>query len=351
MHRHPRAARAASTNDAASAPRQGNSRRTALLGALLGVLVLLCAASLVIGSVLLPPGAVWHALGSRDGSNAATIVQGVRVPRTIAGIVVGLALGAAGALMQGHTRNPLGEPGVLGVTAGAALAVVLALFGLGVRAPGEQVWFAILGAAAATLVVMAVTASARDGTGPVPLALSGAAVSALLTTVTSFLVLSDASTLDTYRRWVVGSLSGREAGVVGQVLPFVVAGLILAFGNTRTLDLLGMGSDVARGLGQRLALGRVVGLSAITLLTAAATAIAGPIMFLGLVVPHLARQMVGVSYRWILPCSALLGAVLLLAADVVCRLIPGEPQVGIALAMIGAPVFLVIVRGRRVLSL
>lgn len=320
-----------------------------MLAVLAGVLVALCAASLAVGSAYLAPDVVWHALRTGGGDDAATIVRGVRVPRTAAGAVVGLALGAAGAVMQGHTRNPLADPGLFGVTAGACLAVVLAMVGLGVREPAGQVWYALAGAGLATALVLAV---AGRGTGdPVPLALAGVAVSALLATVTSFLVLSDQPTLDTYRRWVVGSLSGRDLSVTGRVLPFVAAGLVLAMLDARSMDLLGLGTDTARGLGQRLALSRLTGLAAVTLLTAAATAAAGPIGFLGLAVPHLARRLVGVSYRWVVPASALSGACLLLAADVAGRLVPGELQVGVGVALVGAPVFVAVVRRRRTVAL
>lgn len=323
--------------------------------AVLGVLVLSAAAlavlSLAVGSVALSPGTVWSALRGDDVGDAATIVLGVRVPRTVLGLLVGSALGSAGAVMQGHTRNPLADPGLLGVTAGATVAVVLAIFVLGIRAPATQVWFAMAGAAIASLVVMGVAEMAREGSSPVPLALAGVAVSALLGTVTSFVVLSDEPTLDTYRRWVVGSLSGRNLDVAAQVWPFLTMGLVLAMANARAMDLLGLGVDVARGLGQRVALSRLTGLSAVTMLTGAATAAAGPIGFLGLVVPHAARRLVGIGHRWVVPCSALLGAVLLLAADVGGRLVPGELQVGVLLALVGGPVFLLLVRRHQVLAL
>ena len=323
-------------------------RRFAVLAGLVVALAVLFAASLAVGSAYLSLPTVWHAL--RDGGgDAATIVRGVRLPRTVVGLVAGLALGAAGAVMQGHTRNPLADPGLFGVTAGACLAVVLAMFVLRVRDPAGQVWFAIAGAAVATAVVLAV--AGRSAGNPVPLALAGVAVSTLLATITSFIVLSDQPTLDTYRRWVVGSLSGRGLSVSAEVAPFVAVGLVLAIANARAMDLLGMGADVARGLGQRLVSARVTGILAVTLLTAAATAAAGPIGFLGLIVPHLARRLVGIGYRWIVPCSALLGACLLLAADTAGRLVPGELQVGVAVSLLGAPAFVAVIRRRRVVSL
>jgi iron complex transport system permease protein len=333
------------------APAGGAGRRVVVLGVLVGVLVVLCGASLVVGSALLAPDVVWHALRDGGGGDAATIVRGVRVPRTVLGVVAGLALGAAGAVMQGHTRNPLADPGLFGVTAGASLAVVLAIFVLGVRDPAGQVWFAVAGSALATGAVLAVAARSRSAADPVPLALAGVAVSALLTTATSFVVLSDRPTLDTYRRWVVGSLAGRGLDVTGRVAPFVVVGLVLAVVNSRALDLLGLGPDVARGLGQRVLAGRLTGLAAVTLLTAAATAAAGPIAFLGLIVPLVARRLVGTGYRWVVPCSSLLGAALLLSADIAGRLVPGELQAGVTVALLGAPAFVAVARTRRTVAL
>jgi len=325
-----------------------DGRRCGVLAALVGVLVVLFVLGLAIGSAWLSPGTVWHALAAGGHGDAATIVRQVRLPRTLIGVVVGVALGAAGAVMQGHTRNPLADPGLFGVTAGAGLAVVLGMVVLDVRDPAAQVWLAIAGAGVATALVLAV--GGRSGGNPVPLALAGVAVSALLGTVTSFLVLSDRPTLDTYRRWVVGSLAGRELSVTARVLPFVAAGLVLALLNARSMDLLGLGTDTARGLGQRLVPARLVGLTAVTLLTAAATAAAGPIGFVGLVVPHLARRLVGISYRWVVPCSALLGGCLLVAADVAGRTVPGELQVGVAVALVGAPVFVAVARRRRAVA-
>jgi iron complex transport system permease protein len=328
-------------------------RQVLVLAALTALVALGVVLSLALGSNALPPSAVWHALTSPDGGEASTIVRDVRMPRTVLGLLVGFALGAAGALMQGHTRNPLADPGLLGVSAGAALAVVVGVHTLSVVDPAITVWFGLAGALCASVVVFTVATAGSSVANPVPLALAGAAVSALLGAVTSFIVLSDQPTLDVYRRWVVGSLSGRDAGVVRDIAPFVVAGLVLALLNTRALNALGMGDDVAEGLGQHVVRARVLGLSAITLLTGAATAAAGPIGFVGLMVPHVARALTGPDHRWLVPAAALTGGAVLLLADVVGRLVGGngELQVGVVLAVLGGPFFVALARRRALVTL
>jgi ABC-type Fe3+-siderophore transport system permease subunit len=281
------------------------------------------------------------------------IVRRLRVPRTALGLLVGLALGVAGALMQGHTRNPLGDPGLLGVTAGASLAVVLAIAWFGIGTPSGYVWFAFAGALVGTVLVYVIGSAGRGGPTPVTLALAGAALSALLYALVRAVLVSDQQTLDSFRFWVVGALAGRGADVAWQVAPFIVIGLVLAIANAPALNLLGLGEDVARGLGQRIWPARIVGLTAITLLCGAATAACGPIAFVGLVVPHAVRAVTGPDHRWLIPCSGLLGAALLLSADVLGRVVarPGELQVGIVLALVGAPFFIALVRRRRTASL
>jgi iron complex transport system permease protein len=255
--------------------------------------------------------------------------------------------------MQGHTRNPLGDPGLLGVTAGASLAVVLSIAVLDIASPSGYIWFAFLGALAGTVAVYTIGSAGRGGATPVTLALAGAALSALLYALVRAILVSDQQTLDSYRFWVVGALAGRDADVAWQVAPFIALGLVLAQLNAPALNLLGLGEDVARGLGQRIWLARLVGLLAITLLAGAGTAACGPIAFVGLVVPHAVRAVTGPDHRWLVPCSALAGAVLLLTADVVGRVVarPGELQVGIVLALIGAPFFIALVRRRATVSL
>ena len=329
-------------------------RRAVALAVLLALVVVAALASIAVGSRGIGLGEVWRAL--IDGgvhTDEAVIVRRLRVPRTALGLLVGLALGVAGALMQGHTRNPLGDPGLLGVTAGASLAVVLAIAWLGVTTPAGYVWFAFAGALAGTVAVYAVGSAGRGGPTPVTLALAGAALSALLYALVRAVLVSDRQTLDSFRFWVVGALAGRGPDVAWQVAPFIAVGLVLAVANAPALNLLGLGEDVARGLGQRVWPARALGLTAITLLCGAATAACGPIAFVGLVVPHAVRAVTGPDHRWLIPCSGLLGAALLLTADVVGRVVarPGEVQVGIVLALMGAPFFVALVRRRRTVSL
>jgi ABC-type Fe3+-siderophore transport system permease subunit len=331
-----------------------SSRRLIGLAILLALVVAAALASIAVGTRSIGLGEVWRALFD-DGlsTEEAVIVRQLRVPRTALGLIVGLALGVAGALMQGHTRNPLGDPGLLGVTAGASLAVVLAIAWFGVATPSGYVWFAFGGALAGTAAVYAIGSAGRRGPTPVTLALAGAALSALLYALVRAVLVSDQQTLDSFRFWVVGALAGRGADVVVQVAPCITAGLALAVLNAPALNMLGLGEDVARGLGQRIWPARVMGLGAITLLCGAATAACGPIAFVGLVVPHAVRAVTGPDHRWLIPCSGLLGAALLLGADVLGRVVarPGELQVGIVLALVGAPFFVALVRRRRTAAL
>jgi iron complex transport system permease protein len=304
--------------------------------------------SLALGSRPIALGRVVEVLLDDDGSEAATIVHALRLPRTVLAITVGAALGVAGALMQGHTRNPLADPGLLGVEAGASCAVVIAIFSLHVDSLAGYAWFALAGAGLASAAVFAI-GSTRGGPDPVTLVLAGAAVSALLAAVTQAIVVRDAGTLDAYRFWVVGSASGRSLAVFWQVLPFVLAGLALAAVSTPGLNLLQLGDDVAASLGLSPWRQKAVGVGAVMLLTGAATAACGPVAFVGLVVPHLARRLGGVDYRWVAPASGLLGAILVTLADVVGRLVvrPAELQVGIVMALIGGPAFVLLVRRTR----
>jgi len=311
-------------------------------------------ASLALGAQSLSPYAVWHALASPTGVTADVIIRDLRIPRTVLGLVVGGSLGVAGALMQAISRNPLADPGLFGVSAGAALFVVVALrVGL---ADGitSTIWWALVGAILSTALVFLLAGAARGRSGPSPvtLAVVGMSVSAGLAAVTSAIVLLDARTLDGYRFWAVGSLAGRGPEVAGQILPFAVAGMMLAFASARGLDLVALGDDMASGLGLRVARLRLVGVASIGLLTAAGVAACGPIAFLGLMVGHAARALVGPRHLWLLPLSGLLGAAALLVADVVGRLVAGagELQAGVVLGLVGGPLFVILV-GRRRLAL
>lgn len=323
--------------------------RGAALGGLVLVVVLAFVASLVFGSRWLGPGAVWHAATESTGTDADVIIRSLRLPRTVVAALIGVCLGIAGALMQGHTRNALAEPGIFGVSAGAAFAVVLGLQVGVVESVASTVWCALVGALVATFGVQRL-ASRGSGATPVGLALTGAAVAALLGAMTSAIVLLDADTLDGYRFWAVGSVAGRGLDVAAQVLPFAVVGLILAAINARDLDLLALGDDVAASLGLSVRRARLVGLLAIGLLTAAGVAACGPIGFLGLLAGHVARRIFGARNSWLIPAAGLTGAAALILADLVGRLVggAGEVQAGVVLGVVGAPLFVIVVRRRAV---
>ncbi|NKQ51322.1 iron chelate uptake ABC transporter family permease subunit [Amycolatopsis sp. K13G38] len=307
-------------------------------------------ASIAVGAKGIPPPVVFDALLHHDPANPDhLIVTGVRVPRTIIGLLAGAALGAGGTIIQGVTRNPLADPGVLGINAGASLLVLIAISVFGVGTMTGYVWFGFLGAALAALVVYLVGSFGRDGATPLKLALAGAACMAAFGSVTTGILVTDDLAFDQFRFWQVGSLTGRGMDVVWQALPFVLAGAVLAVFCGRVLNGLSMGEDVARSLGMNVTLARVVCAVAVVVLCGTATSIAGPIAFAGLVVPHAARLVTGPDYRWILPYSVLIGPSLLLVSDIVGRLVaqPGELQVGVVTAVIGAPVFILLLRKRK----
>jgi iron complex transport system permease protein len=329
------------------------STLAAWLLACLAVLVVAGVLSIRFGTVELGWNDVIHAFRSWEGTRADIIVTEVRVPRTVLAIGIGAALGTAGALMQAITRNPLAEPGILGLNQGASLVVVLAILVLGIGDIWGYVWFAFLGTAVSALFVYALGAAGRDGATPVKITLSGAVVAFLFASLISAVLVLNQSSLDDFRFWVAGSLAGRDLGVVGAVAPFIVVGLVLAMACGTALNVMSMGDDTARALGQRVgAVRAIVGL-AVVLLAGSAVAAAGPVVFVGLVVPHLARSLTGPDWRWVLPFSALFGALLLTVADTVGRLVvrPGELQVGVVTALVGAPFFLAMIRRRKLIEL
>lgn len=320
------------------------SRSFALLATLIA-LAALVVASIAIGSNALSPEAVWHALFDYTGSYDDAVVRDSRLPRTLLGVLVGLALGLAGALLQGITRNPIADPGLLGINHGSALAIVLASAVFGLRTPGTMVWFAFAGAVGATALVYAlggVVSRTR-------LVLAGVAVQATFVGVNQAMQVIDTHTLDQMRFWLVGTLANRDVGTLAPLLPFLITGVVLALGCTRGLNALALGEDSARGLGSNPALTRTLGMIAVGLLCGAATAAAGPIAFVGLMIPHLVRLLVGQDQRWVLPMSLVLGPVLVLGCDVLGRVLgsPGELQVGIVTDVVGGIVFLALIRGRR----
>ncbi|MFJ5047395.1 FecCD family ABC transporter permease [Streptomyces sp. NPDC098077] len=330
--------------------------RPALLVAALGaLLVLLCLLSIGLGALRIPPGEVIDALlGRPTGPRIEDVIWSVRVPRTALGLAAGAALGLSGCVMQALTRNPLADPGILGVSAGAAFAIVLAAGVAGIGSLLGYIWFAFAGAMAASVVVYLLGRLGRSGSTPVKLALAGVAVTAVLSSLTSAVVLTDPAALDRFRFWSAGSLADQDASTVLRVLPFLGLGALLALASAPALNSLALGDDVAASLGRRLGLVRLQGVVAVTLLTGAAVAVIGPVVFIGLVVPHVARVLaqyagLGPDHRWLLPLSAALAAALLLGADILGRVIarPVEVQAGIIVAFIGGPFFIALVRRRR----
>ncbi|MCT2589374.1 iron ABC transporter permease [Streptomyces sp. N2-109] len=325
------------------------ARRWGGLAVLCGVLLLAALLSVVLGSKPLSLGQVWHGLWSPTGTEGDVIIRSLRLPRTALAVVAGCALGVAGALMQGHTRNPIADPVLLGVSAGAGMFVAGGIFVLGISSLYGYVWFGFAGAMLATTVVYLVGTAARGGATPVTLALAGAAVHALFTALTAGMILLDQRALDTYRFWTVGSVGGRPIDLTLDMLPFIALGLLLAAANAPGLNALSLGEDVARALGVRVGLTRFTGMAAITLLTGTAVAVCGPIGFVGLMATHIGRAFTGPDYRWVLCYAGLLGAILMVLGDVLGRVVarPGELPVGIMLALTGAPVFIYLVRRRK----
>ncbi|MGW3716485.1 FecCD family ABC transporter permease [Streptomyces sp. NPDC005133] len=332
----------------AAAPRRHRralATATAVLALLVAVLL-----SLAVGARTIAPSAVLDALLHGGHSDAAEVIRQLRVPRTLIGLMVGAALALAGTVLQGITRNPIADPGILGISQGASVGVVLAIAYAGIHTLTGYVWFAFAGAAVASVAVYAIASRGRGGATPVKLALGGAAINALLVSVTMAVLTTKASALDEFRFWQVGSISGREAEVAQQIWPFLLVGTVLVLSVARGLDALALGEDVAKGLGQRVATVRIVGGVGATVLTGVGVAAAGPIAFIGLAVPHIARAVVGSDHRWVLPMAALIGPVMLLVSDVIGRIVfpPGEVPAGVMTALIGVPFLVALVRRKAV---
>ncbi|MFF0436084.1 FecCD family ABC transporter permease [Streptomyces sp. NPDC004327] len=336
-------------------PDRNPARRTSLralgLVAAVGVLLLVCVLSIMIGTKPVPLADVWHGLFHNSGIRNDVVIHDVRVPRTLLGLLVGLALGLSGAVMQGLTRNPLAEPGLLGVNAGATAAVVSAIAFFGITDVDAYVWFAFAGAAVVSVLVYVLGGS--RGATPVRLALAGTAATAALYGYVNAVQLLNAAALDRLRFWTVGSLASANADTVARVAPFILVGAVLALLIARPLNAMELGDDTARALGTHLNRTRITAMAAVTLMCGAATAACGPIVFLGLMVPYIVRSVTGPDMRWILPYAAVLSPVLLLGSDVIGRVVarPGELQVGIVTALVGGPVFIHLVRRKRMAQL
>ncbi|MEU0074434.1 iron chelate uptake ABC transporter family permease subunit [Streptomyces sp. NPDC006332] len=337
---------------AETAPAPPSRRAIRVVGLLVSVvtLMLVAVASIAIGAKALSVPEVWHGLFEESGTYADVVVAD-RLSRTVLGLLVGAALGLSGAVLQALTRNPLADPGLLGINAGASAAVVTAISFLGVTSLSGYVWFAFLGAAAVGAVVWFLGGS--RGATPVRLALAGTAISAALYGYLQAVMILDNAALNRMRFWTVGSLSSANDSTIAQVLPFLLAGSVLALALARPLNAVAMGDDTAKALGANLIRTRALSMLAATVLSGAATAACGPIVFVGLMVPHVVRSFTGPDLRWILPYATILSPVLLLGSDVLGRVVarPAEVQVGIVTALIGGPVFIFLVRRRRLAQL
>ena len=339
---------------ASPTPRRHGAIRRRIVGlALLAIIVaLLCLASLAIGARALPFSSIFDALvhPAPDKPWDQRIITELRLPRTILAVTVGSALGVAGALVQGHTRNPLADPGLLGISAGSALAVVIGFTWCGFTSVTATGMMALIGALIAAAIVFAAANVVGSRSDPLTLILAGAAFSAVFASITVAIIYTSITNLDHMRMWTVGSVAGRDGSFIFRITIALAVFTLLALFTAPHLNSLALGEDIARGLGTNILLARMLGLVLIALLAGFSTAAAGPIGFIGLLVPHLVRSTIGTDYRWVLPASALTGAGLILVADIIGRIIarPGEVQVGIVLAFVGAPIFIAIMMRRKV---
>ena len=334
----------------ASASAQPPRRRRAI--GLLVIAVLLVAAvtlSLMIGARDVPLRTVWETLIGAFADREAETVLSLRIPRTVLGLLVGAALGVAGALIQAVTRNPLADPGILGVNSGSAFAVAIAVGVFGASSPTAYMWFAFGGALITTIVVYLIGSAGRGSVSPVRITLAGVAIGAVLAGITSAMVLADPRGFNAMRAWEAGSVADRGWEVIAVAAPYLSIGLVLAIMLGRSLNAIALGDDLARSLGSSVLRTRILTIAAITLLCGTATAMAGPIAFVGLMIPHVARWIVGPDQRWIIAYSMLLAPVLLLSSDILGRILlrPGEIPVGIVTAFVGAPVLVLLVRRQR----
>jgi iron complex transport system permease protein len=321
-----------------------------LIGALpicLAALALSVMASIAFGAADIKIGTVWASITAFDAQDANhLIIQSLRLPRAMTAMLVGAALGVAGAIMQGLTRNPLADPGLLGIEAGATLAVVGGVFLFQINSLPVYAVFAFAGGTITALIVYALGSMGRGGATPFKLTIAGAALSSLLASLTTTILMFNQRSLEEVRFWMAGSVAGREMHLVLEALPFIAVALIIALLMGRQITTLSMGEDIAKGLGQSVGWIKILSAAIVVVLAGTAVALAGPIGFIGLVIPHVVRMFAGVDYRWILPYSAVLGAAMLVLADLIGRMAvrPLEMPVGIMTAAIGGPVFIYLVR-------
>ncbi|GEP64872.1 iron ABC transporter [Clostridium beijerinckii] len=314
---------------------------------LLGICVVI---SLAFGSKNIGISQAINDLLNSDDTSFAALVVRERIPRTIFSIMAGASLGISGALMQSITRNPIADPSILGVNTGASLFVVIGIAFFNINSANEYIWIALVGAGITSIFVYTIASIGSGGMTPIKLALAGSATSAVLTSLVSVIILPRSEVIDAYRFWQVGSVSGATWESIDLMLPFLIIGLIISIISAPALDILALGDEVATGLGVNIGIIRIICAIAGVILCGATTAIAGPIGFVGLMIPHSIRLIFGSNLRGLVPMSAIGGAVLLTISDVLGRVIgsPGELQVGIITAFLGAPILIIIARKAKV---
>ncbi|MFW2488753.1 FecCD family ABC transporter permease [Clostridium chromiireducens] len=311
----------------------------------------ICAmASLAWGSKNIEFNQAVNALLNSDDMSFAALVVRERIPRTIFSIMAGASLGISGALMQSITRNPIADPSILGVNTGASLFVVIGMAFFNISSANQYIWIALAGAGITSIFVYGIASIGNGGMTPIKLALAGSATSAVLSSLVSAIILPRSEVMDAFRFWQVGSVSGATWESINLILPFVIVGLIISLISTPALNVLALGDDVATGLGVNIGIIRIICAIAGVILCGATTAIAGPIGFVGLMIPHSIRLIFGSNLRGIVPMSAIGGAMLLTISDVLGRVIgsPGELEVGIITAFLGAPILIIIARKAKV---
>ncbi|GIM89038.1 iron chelate uptake ABC transporter family permease subunit [Paractinoplanes toevensis] len=325
-------------------------RRGTVLAAWLAVLGVVCLLSVAIGTRAIAPATVWDALVHHGAGADQTVVRDLRVPRTVLGLLAGVAFGLSGAVIQAVTRNPLADTQILGINAGAGLFMVLAIGFLGRTDIDQYLWFGFGGVAFALVGVYALGSAGRGGATPIRLTLAGVALGAVLDGISAGVRLVRPRAFDYLRFWDAGTIAGRPIEVARTILPFVLAGAVLALLVAGSLNAVALGDDLARSLGANIGRTRLLAVLAVMLLTGAATAAAGPIGFIGLMVPQVVRRFAGPDQRWIFAYTVVCGPVLLLSADIVGRVVirPGELPVGIVTAFVGAPVLIWWIRRAKV---
>ncbi|MBU9671809.1 iron ABC transporter permease [Planococcus sp. CP5-4] len=324
------------------------NNRTRTIGLIIGIIIVLILIwlSIILGLTKVTTGMLMDAIYRFDGSNEHIIIQDTRIPRAFIAAAVGASLAISGTIMQGLTNNPLASPGILGINAGASFFVVFGLSFMGLSSLTAFTWLAFLGAAVAAVVVYVFGSMGSEGMTPIKITLAGAAIAAMFSSMTQGMLTLNEQALDQVLFWLAGSIQGRDLDILVAVLPYLIAGLLSSLLIGRQMNVLAMGEDLAKGLGQKTMLVKMMGALIVVLLAGGSVAVAGPIGFVGIIIPHFARWLVGIDYRWVIPYSAVLGAVLLLAADIGARyiLMPSEVPVGVMTVIVGAPFFVYIAR-------